>query len=477
MKKLLLTLAALGTAFGLQAKITLPALFNDNMVLQQQTDARFWGTASPGKKVTIRPSWSSQAVTTTADKEGRWQADVPTPQAGGPYTIELSDGERLTLRDVLIGEVWLCSGQSNMEMPMRGFNNQPVTGATELIVGAKTSTPIRICTVKRATARTPQASCSAQWLQHTPEAVAGASATAYYFARNLQQTLDVPVGIIITCWGGTPVEAWMDRQAMGAFEEFDLAFLDGDQQIKNPQNRPTMLYNAMIAPLVPYTVKGFLWYQGEANRIRPAQYQRLMPAFVQMLREKWGGKELPFYYVQIAPYSYGNSDLTGGSALLREAQMRNVNEIPSSGMAVTMDIGNENCIHPGQKAQVGERLAWLALANDYGMKGFEPNAPIYESMTVEGNRALLTFRTGRSTLAPLGDELPGFEVAGADRVFHPAKAKIEQGKGRLIVWSDEVAVPVAVRYAFRNYAEASLFNTFGIPASSFRTDDWELPVQ
>ncbi len=477
MKKLLLTLAVLGTAFSLQAKIVLPAPFGDNMVLQQQSEARFWGTATPGKKVTIHPSWSSRPVTTTADGDGRWQAAVPTPEAGGPYTIELSDGERLTLREVLIGEVWLCSGQSNMEMPMRGFNNQPVTGCTEVIVGAKASTPIRICTVKRATARTPQETCSAQWLQNTPEAVAGTSATAYYFARNLQQALEVPVGIIITCWGGTAVEAWMDRPTLSAFREFDLSFLDGTDPIERPQSRPCMLYNAMIAPLVPYTIRGFLWYQGEANRLKPTQYQQLMPAFVRMLRERWGQGELPFYYVQIAPYSYGNSDLTGGSALLREAQMHNLKEIPASGMAVTMDIGSENCIHPDQKAQVGQRLAWLALVNDYGMKGFEPNAPIYESMSVEGNRAFLTFRTGNSTLAPRSREFTGFEIAGADRIFHPAQAKIDSRKNRLIVFSDEVQKPVAVRYAFRNYAEASLFNTFGIPAPSFRTDDWELPVK
>lgn len=477
MKKLLLTLALFGTAFSLQAKVVLPAPFSDNMVLQQQSEARFWGTASPGKKVTIRPSWSSQAITTTADRDGRWQTSVPTPKAGGPYTIELSDGEPLLLRDVLIGEVWLCSGQSNMEMPMRGFNNQPVTGSTEVIVEAKAATPIRICTVKRATARTPQENCSAEWLQNTPEAVAGASATAYYFALNLQKVLDVPVGIIITCWGGTPVEAWMDRETISEFKEFDLSFLDQKEEIDRPHYRPSMLYNAMIAPLVPYTIRGFLWYQGEANRMNPSQYQQLMPAFVKMLRERWGKEELPFYYVQIAPFGYGEPDLMGGSALLREAQMRNLKEIPASGMAVTLDIGNKNCIHPGKKAQVGQRLAWLALVNDYGMKGLEPNGPIYESMSVEGNRACLTFRTSTSTLAPLGNELAGFEVAGADRVFHPATAKIEQGKGRLIVYSNEVQEPVAVRYAFRNYAEASLFNTSGIPASSFRTDDWELPVK
>ena len=448
MKRILLTLAALGTAFTMQAKVVLPGIFGDNMVLQQQSEAQFRGKAAPGKKVVIRPSWSSQAVTAAVGRDGCWQAAVPTPSAGGPYTIELNDGESLTLRDVLIGEVWLCSGQSNMEMPMRGFPNQPVEGSADAIIRAKAATPIRVCTVQRA--------------------------TAYYFARYLQEVLEVPVGIIVTCWGGTPVEAWMDRETMGSFNEFDLSFLDGEARIEKPEMKPCGLYNAMIAPLVPYTVKGFLWYQGESNRLRPAQYRALMPAFVKMLRERWAQGELPFYYVQIAPYRYENPDEAAGSVLLREAQLHNLQDIPSSGMAVTMDIGNENCIHPAQKEQVGTRLAWLALSKTYGMKGIDADTPVLEKMEVAGNKACLTFRTGREGLAPLGDTLTGFEIAGADRIFHPATARIRKGNGRLIVSSEAVAEPVAVRYAFRNYAEATLFNSSGIPASSFRTDDWEV---
>ena len=201
MKKILLSLAALGAALGVQAKVVLPGIFGDNMVLQQQSEAQFWGKAAPGKKVTIRPSWSTKSITADVGKDGRWRAAVPTPEAGGPYTVELSDGERLTLRDVLIGEVWLCSGQSNMEMPVRGFFNQPVEGSADAIMRAKAATPIRLCTVNRATARTPQEECTAQWLKHTPEAVAGTSATAYFFAQYLQSVLDVPVGVIVTCSG------------------------------------------------------------------------------------------------------------------------------------------------------------------------------------------------------------------------------------------------------------------------------------
>lgn len=285
--------------------------------------------------------------------------------------------------------------------------------------------------------------------------------------------LDVPVGVIVTCWGGTPVEAWMDRETISGFKEFDLSFLDNPAPIKAPQNKPCGLYNSMIAPLVPFTVKGFLWYQGESNRLRPTQYRALMSSFVGMLRSRWAQGELPFYYVQIAPYRYENADEIG-SALLREAQLRNLEDIPSSGMATTLDIGNRNCIHPAKKQQVGMRLAWLALSKTYGMKGIDAETPVYEKMEVADGKAYLTFRVGREGLAPLGDTLTGFEVAGADRTFHPATAWIEKGKGRLIVACDAVPEPVAVRYAFRNAPEASLFNASGIPVSSFRTDDWEV---
>ena len=482
MKKILLSLAALGAVLGVQAKIVLPGIFGDNMVLQQQTGVQFWGKAAPGKKVTIRPSWSTKTITAEVGNDGRWKALVPTPGAGGPYTIELSesdrptprnaprDSERLTLRDVLIGEVWLCSGQSNMEMPVRGFNNQPVEGSADAIMQAKASTPIRLCTVGRSTARTPQEECTAQWQQHTPEAVAGTSATAYYFARYLQSVLEVPVGVIVTCWGGTPVEAWMDRETMAGFREFDLSFLDGTDKIDRPENKPCGLYNGMIAPLVPFAVKGFLWYQGESNRGRHAQYQTLMPAFVKMLRERWAQGELPFYYVQIAPYRYDGPGGTSG-ALLREAQLRNLAEIPSSGMAVTLDIGDEDCIHPAKKQQVGTRLAWLALSKTYGLKGIDADTPVCKSMEVADGKAYLTFTTGPQGLAPQGKTLAGFEMAGADRVFRPAAARIE--RGRLVVACDAVAEPAAVRYAFKNAPEATLFNSSGIPASSFRTDEWE----
>ena len=275
MKHILLLLLALCLARPGTGRVRLPALIGSGMVLQRDCEARIWGWAAPDARIKLTASWDTQTHNVRADGEGRWDVRLRTPGAGGPYTLTIDDGERVTLDDILIGEVWLCSGQSNMEMPVHGFPNQPVEGSAEAIIRARAATPIRLCTVKRSTARTPQEECAAQWLKHTPEAVAGTSATAYYFARYLQSVLDVPVGVIVTCWGGTPVEAWMDRETMSGFKEFDLSFLDNPDQIDRPQYKPCGLYNGMIAPLVPYTVKGFLWYQGESNRPNPVSYTHL----------------------------------------------------------------------------------------------------------------------------------------------------------------------------------------------------------
>lgn len=472
MRKILLTLVGVAVSLACEAKVTLPSVYGDNMVLQQQSEARLRGWATPNRRVTITASWSKRAkVTATADSLGRWSAALPTPEAGGPYTLTFDDGEKLILKNILLGEVWLCSGQSNMEMPMKGFYNQPVEGASRAIMAAKPSTPIRICRVARNFTRTVQEDCKAAWYEHTPEEVAETSATAYYFALALQERLGVPVGIITTSWGGTPVQAWMDQKSASQFKELRLGHLKQDLKLKHHENRPCLLYNAMIAPLLPYTIKGFLWYQGEANRKNPALYRRLMPAFVKMLRERWGLGEIPFYYVQIAPYRYEESN-GRSTALLREVQMQNLKEIPNSDMAVTLDLGDEGCIHPAKKQEVGERLAWLALYKTYGVKGIIPYTPIYESMKVVNGKARLTFQMDNMGLAPLGRELTGFEVAGSDRVFHPATGVV-QGKS-VIITCKAVKEPVAVRYAFRNYTEATLFNNYGIPVSSFRTDDWEV---
>lgn len=471
----MLLLALLLGAFGAaEGRVTLPPIFGDCMVLQQQSDVRLWGEATPGRRVVIRPSWNGGTVATRADADGRWSALLRTPGAGGPHTLTISDGEPLVLRDVLVGEVWFCSGQSNMEMPMAGKANQPVAEAAECIALADPALPIRMFTVEQAGARTPQQSCGGQWLRNDPAAVASTSAVGWFFADYLRRALGVPVGIVVSSWGGTAIEAWMNRETLAGFSELDLAFLDDDTPIAEPKYRPTMLYNAMLAPLRGLAVRGFLWYQGESNRHEPALYRHLLPAFAEMLRREWGRGELPFYYVQIAPFAYEDAALAG-TALVREAQLQALDDIPSGGMVVTMDLGDEGCIHPARKRPVGERLARLALAKSYGRPGFDPVSPRLQSMETMDGRSLLTFDCGPEGLAPLGVRFEGFEAAGADRRFYPAEAWIEKGTGRLVVAAPQVPEPVAVRYCFRNYAVGTLCNRFGVPVSSFRTDDW--PVE
>ncbi len=465
-------IAALAVAVSLDAKVVLPHVFGDNMVLQQQTSANIWGTAEPNSTVTVTPSWNSAAaVSVQSDADGKWTASVTTPTAGGPYTLTVSDGEELKLSNVLIGEVWICSGQSNMEMPMKGFNNQPVEGAADIIIGAKACTPIRMCTFKRTAAFTAQDDCEGEWLENVPDAVANTSATAYCFARYIQNVLNVPVGIIVTSWGGSTMEAWMDRETITSeFPEFDTSYIDSQEMPKSRHTVPSLLYNGMLHPVIPFTFKGMIWYQGEANRGRADQYLKLQQSFLQMMRSQWGIGDFPFYYVQIAPYNYGKPEAVE-SGLLQESQTKALDLIPNCGMAVTLDIGDFGCIHPAKKQIVGQRLALLALVQTYGLGGIDPYAPVYDSWDVKDGKILVEFKVGASGLAPLGQTLEGFEVAGADKVFHPATAKIKGGK-TLVVTCPEVEEPAAVRYGFHNCTPASLYNNFGIPASPFRTDEW-----
>ena len=263
MKKFTLMWLMFCATISAQSKVVLSSLFTDNMVLQQQTDVQMWGMASPGKEVVIRPSWSPKTYTVRTKATGEWRTTLRTPAAGGPYSICLSDGEELILRDILIGEVWFCAGQSNMEMPLMGRANQPIDEAVDMIVRAKPTRPIRICTIEQAGARLPQRNCRAQWMKNTSETVAKTSATAYFFADYLQQVLDIPVGIIISSWGGTSIQAWMKREVLEPFGIFNLKFLNDTTLIKKPKYKPCMLYNAMIAPAETFTIKGFLWYQGD----------------------------------------------------------------------------------------------------------------------------------------------------------------------------------------------------------------------
>jgi sialate O-acetylesterase len=641
LRTLLLTLAAL--ASPTLADVRLPRIFGDHMVLQRESEVLVWGFADPGEVVTVRGGWDDSTVTTVADDEGDWHVHMQTGQAGGPYTLTVND---VTLSDVLLGEVWICSGQSNMEWHVEWCDD------AQAEIAAADHPRLRLFTVAKALAATPQDDVRGTWTACSPETVGAFSATGYYFGRELLAELgDVPIGLVSTNWGGTVSEAWTSRETLARFDAFapalarldegddgqslaaqqaawwrsleqqdpgfeagwmnagvdtepwtnaavpgyfkdialgsfdgtvwyrrtvdvpaeyvgqelvldlgpvddmDLVYLNGERvgatlglgQWQSPRsysvaadvvragpnvlavcavdtsgagsigvaggaptslrlrpassqageglplegtwkaragasmgalgafpnagwlhaNYPTALYNAMIAPLLPYAIRGAIWYQGESNRARAAQYRRIFPALIEDWRAKWGRGDFPFYWVQIAPFGYGGD--TGEAAELREAQML-TQSLPHTGMAVVMDIGNPGNIHPTNKQDVGRRLALWALAKNYG-RDVECSGPVYAGLEVKGAEARLTFEHAAGLTS--GDSPPShFTLAGSDRVFHSATARIEGET--IVVTSDAVGAPVAVRYAWGAADQPNVKNGAGLPASSFRTDDWPM---
>ncbi len=474
MKRLILLIFAVCLSVGASAKVELPKVLGSNMVLQQNSMANLWGKATPNSKITITVSWNKlRKIQTSADSEGRWSAKVDTPAATfEPQTITISDGEVLKLTNILIGDVWVCSGQSNMEMPVKGFGRQPVENSMDYILSAaKEANRIRMFTVKRARSyNEDKEDCEGgEWFCASPQSVANMSATAYFFAYNLANAVDIPIGIITTNWGGTRVESWMP---MSALED-----VLTKEQIEHKHTvhsiKPTELYCAMIAPIKNYTAKGFLWYQGCSNLDDNDHYDTMMARMVQQWRSDWGDTQnaMPFYYVMIAPYIYKGSNEIA-YPLFVENQVRALSKIPNCGMAATTDIGEERCIHPAKKFEVGQRLAALALAQTYGQQGFEPKAPQMAAYEIKDGKAKIKMSNCDMGLSPwYGEPVTGFEIAGEDKVFHKAEATIS-AQQEVTVWSDKVAQPVAVRYSFRNFAPGNLKNLFGVPAVPFRTDDW-----
>lgn len=465
---LIVFLILIHSAFAIpaNAEIVLPAIFGNHMVMQQMTDAAIWGKASARSKVEIVTSWDSRNYVTRADSGGEWKVKIKTPSAGGPYEITISDGKELKLTDVYIGEVWICSGQSNMQMPMKGYINEPVIGSN-MEISASKNEHIRLFTVSLDKSMERQDNLSGEWSGCIPENVAEFSATAYFFGKMLQNTLGVPVGLINSSWGGTRIEPWISEMGIKNFDWIELP--DKDQTGDFSQQTPTVLFNAMIAPIAGFSLKGVIWYQGESNRNEPDRYAKLMPALVNNWRAEWDSDDLAFYYLQIAPFDYGPSGLN--SAYLREAQLKASTALPGTGMASLMDLGEKDNIHPGGKKAAGERLAFLALARTYGEKGYACSGPTLQDFIIEGNMAKLSFNNAENGLTTFGKELKNFEIAGENKRFFEAKAFIT--REGITLFAPQVANPVAVRYAFKDFVVGELFNTEGLPASSFRTDDWE----
>ena len=455
--------------FGLQAKIKVASLLGDNMLLQHNSEVKLWGKADPNQKLNLTIGWSKEKLATVANEKGEWLVKVKTAESGGPYSINITSGkEKVLIQNILLGEVWLCSGQSNMEMPIAGYGDSPINGSTDALLSASNSN-IRLFTVAKASMEEPQDTCKGNWLVASAESVSKFSAVGYYYARLLQQSLNVPVGMICSSWGGSRIEAWMKNDVITGFAD---AFKQTTQE-KTPQHhRASRLYNSMIAPLVNYGIKGTLWYQGESNIGNFQDYATLQAAMVKNWRADFGGSEFPFYFVQIAPYWYNNS-LATNSVMQREAQYNAMTLTPNSGMVTTVDIGEEKNIHPAEKATISKRLALWALSETYNVKGLPYKSPVYKTMQVKDSVAVLTFDNVVNGLSTYGKEVESFEVAGQDSVFYPAKLTIYQKQAR--IYSPKVKVPVVVRYGFRNFTPTSgfLYNTAGLPVIPFRTDNWK----
>lgn len=458
------------------ADVKLPKIFGDNMVLQQKTKAPVWGWAEPGEKVTV--TLGDAKAETTANDQGKWLAKIDTPAAGGPMTLVVQGKNEIVYKNVLMGEVWVCSGQSNMDWGVGASLNPK-----EEIPNAKYPN-IRLFLVPRTGAVTkaePQSDFSQdlKWAECSPETVGGFSAVAYFFGRKLQQELNVPVGLINVSWGGTICETWTSKPALEADKDAFGPILERGKNFQegNP-NQPAALYNGMISPLLPYAIRGAIWYQGESNVGRAEQYAKLFPAMISDWRKAWGQGDFPFLYVQLAPYCYAGDHKTKTPndskqlAELWDAQVKTL-ALPNTGMAVTTDITDLFDIHPKNKQDVGLRLALWSLATTYGKSDLVYSGPLYESMAVEGNKIRIKFKhLGGGLQAKDGQPLTFFSIAGEDKNFVDAKAEIDGDT--VVVTSDKVEKPVAVRFGWKDYATPNLFNKAGLPASPFRTDNFPL---
>lgn len=521
-------LLAAGSA---SADVKLPAIFADHLVLQRGKPVAIWGTADAGEEVSV--TFADQTKKAAADKDGAWKVALDKLEASAdPRELKVKGKNEIVLKDVLVGEVWICSGQSNM-----GFTVGRSVDA-EKEVAAANDPHLRMFHVPNTVADEPQKDLlkkaeDTAWLETNPKNVGTFTAAGYFFGRELRKELNVPVGLINTSWGGTRCEAWTSKPALEAvptckaiitgWEEslktYDsakakeahdkgakaqlekiakikeenakpgatpqpLPVVRAFEDQKTSQHRPAVLFNAMISPLVPYTAKGAIWYQGESNQKRAVQYQTLLPTMIADWRKHWEDKDLSFYIVQLA--SFGNNKPSWPQpvgaddtwAELQWAQFVTAAKTPKCGLAVANDIGEEKDIHPKNKQEVGRRLALQALVKDYKKTGILSGGPVFAGGDQVANRFVINFSNGSGLKARDGGDLQGFIICGEDKVWKPAKAKVVEGRPSISVSSPEVKTPVAVRYAWASWCpEANLVNKDGLPASCFRTDKFDLSTK
>jgi sialate O-acetylesterase len=487
-------LLCLLSAGCVRADVTLPALFSDHVMLQRERPVRVWGKATPGEAVTVRIP--GQTASATADDEGHWSLFLEPMKAGGPHELSIQGKNTITIKDVLVGDVWIGSGQSNMQWTVQNSNN-----AEQEIAAAK-HPQIRLFRVALKSSDVPLDDVEGEWMVTTPENIKGFSAVGYFFSRALHQHLKTPIGFIQTAWGGTPADSWISQSAIASDPALVSVFSDWAQHIEaypramdryaralaqweangKTGNRPGPpigpghswtpggLYNAMIAPLTPFAIKGAIWYQGENNsgKNRSYVYRRLFPAMIQDWRNRWGQGDFPFLWAQLA-----NFKTKGQWPELQEAQTMTL-RLANTGQAVINDIGNPTDIHPRNKQDVGARLALAARAIAYGEK-LTYSGPVLRQVTTEGSALRVWLdHTGKGLAVRGGGDLRGFTIAGADGKFVPAQAKIEGTT--VVLMSPDVKKPVHVRYAWADDPDANLINQEGLPAGLFRTDPWVDPT-
>ena len=423
----------------LKAEVKLPGIIGNNMVLQRNSEVNLWGYATPNKNVAIKTSWNQMEYKVKSDCDGNWKVKVATNEASGPQSITFNDGEELVIENILLGEVWICGGQYD---------------------------------------------CKSEWLCSSSASVASFSATAYFFGLNLHRMLGVPVGLVTSNWGGSTIETWMNKESIDGIKGIDKKV---QAKWTSENSAPQKLFNGMILPISNFTAKGFIWYQGCSNRLNWYDYKDLQVALIKLWRKIWGNDSMPFYMTQLAPYRYEGDNLRS-LPLVIEAQYQAASQLENVGVAATTDLGHPTCIHPAKKFEVGQRLAMLALRNDYGIEGLPFSAPTFKSMEKKDNTLILSFNNvsepnkfnDPNSFVGFDEDstlrMGGFEVAGKDRVFYDAKARMKWWQNKIIISSDSVSDPVAVRYAFKNHCpEANIKTNYGLPLAPFRTDNWVIP--
>ncbi len=456
---LLLTFTSI-CALKIYATVRLPAIIGDHMVLQQNAEVALWGWSDPTENIKINLSWDTTTYSTKGGPDAKWITKIKTPGAGGPYTITISGSNKIMVDDVLIGEVWDCSGQSNMEMSY-SWGIKRYTNEIENASNQK----IRFFHIPRLTAAYPQDDLKGHWVVCNPDDLKTFSLAGYFFGQKLEQVLNLPVGLIEASWGGTPAEVWTPKDSI----ESNTVLKSAADSLKVSDYWPVntaATFNAMINPFTNFTIAGVIWYQGEANVGTASTYNELFATMINSWRQAWQ-INLPFYFVQIAPFK-GYGGISG--SLLQEAQTKTL-AVPKTGMVVVHDLVDDvTDIHPKDKKDVGIRLANYALADVYGKKDIAYKSPMYSSMKIEKDKIRINFDNADNGLITKNGSPSDFYIAGEDKIFKPASAKIDHNS--VVVWNKEIKNPVAVRFGFTNVAMPNLFNKEGLPANTFRTDDW-----